>query len=348
MPLSLVLVEPADLPGPSGGLIFNFSLVRALREAGHAVEVRRVPGAWPRPGAGDLLTLGRALRQDVGGRPVVVDGIVASAAPAQVRAAGEAGSRVVVLVHLPLPAETGLPAEERDRLAAGEHEALAAAARVLCTSAWAARDLAERYGIRKPGVVEPGVDDAAPARGSDPPRILLLGSLTPRKNPLAVLRALGRLADLPWTASLTGPFDESSPYVRRVLDAARALGPGRAEVTGPLTGRPLDEAWDRADLLVLASTAETYGMVVAEAHARGIPTLVGAGTAAEDVLRGSGPTPGAAVDPADEAAIALALRRWLVDSRLRLAWREAALQRRDNLRPWKQTAETLVTHLNRS
>ncbi|WP_129661187.1 glycosyltransferase family 4 protein [Rothia halotolerans] len=395
-PVRLVLVEPADLPGPSGGLVFNASLVRALRGAGHDVEVRRVPGAWPRPAEEDLRALERTLGEasDPPGRPtILVDGIVASAAPAQVRSARAAGADVVVLVHLPLPAETGLSAEEGARLAASEREALSAASGVICTSRWAARDLGERYGVRDAVVLEPGVDPAATARGSDPPLLLLLGSVTPRKNPLTVLRALRRLVDLPWRVSVTGPYDDSSPYVRRVLEAASALGPGRAEVTGPLTGAALEEVWARTDLLVLASRAETYGMVVAEAHAHGVPALVGAGTAAEEVLRG-GPRadgvgrtgrgtlgreetggseetdgegagrmsadeldglgkpgrtgqPGAAVPPDDEAAVAAALRRWLTDPALRHAWREAARQRRGNLRSWEQTAQTLAAYLSR-
>ena len=371
-PLRLVLLEPADLPGPSGGLVFNASLVRALREAGHDVEVRRVPGAWPRPAEEDLRTLERTLGETPGPprRPtILVDGVVASAAPGQVRGAREAGADVGVLVHLPLPAETGLSAEEGARLAASEREALAAAAGVICTSRWAARDLEERYGVRDAVVLEPGVDPARTARGSDPPLILLLGSLTPRKNPLTVLRALRGLLDLPWRASITGPYDDSSPYAREVLDAARALGPGRAEVTGPLTCAALEEVWARTDLLVLASRAETYGMVVAEAHAHGVPTLVGAGTAAEEVLRGgpeadglgrtspdelAGPggpggpgQPGLAVLPEDQAALAAVLRRWLTDPALRRAWREAALQRRGNLRSWEQTAQTLAAYLSR-
>ena len=353
-PLRLVLVEPSDLPGPSGGLVFNASLVRALREAGHDVEVRRVPRAWPRPAEEDLRALGRTLGEASGppGRPtILVDGIVASAAPGQVRGARAAGADVVVLVHLPRPAETGLSEEERARLTASEREALDAASGVACTSRWAARDLEERYGVRDAVVLEPGVDRARMARGSDPPLLLMLGSLTPRKNPLTVLRALRGLLDLPWRVSITGPYDDSSPYAREVLDAARALGPGRAEVTGPLTGAALEEVWDRTDLLVLASRAETYGMVVAEAHAHGVPTLVGSGTAAEEVLRGRseagelGP-PGAAVPPEDEAAVAAALRRWLTDPALRRAWREAARQRRGNLRSWEQTAQTLAAYLS--
>jgi glycosyltransferase involved in cell wall biosynthesis len=360
-PLRLVLVEPADLPGPSGGLVFNASLVRALREAGHDVVVRRVPGAWPRPSEEGLRALGRTLGESSsppGRLPILVDGIVASAAPGQVRRARAAGADVVVLVHLLLPAETGLSAEEGARLAASEREALSAASGVICTSRWAARDLEERYGVRDALVLEPGVDPARTARGSAPPLLLLLGSLTPRKNPLTVLRALRGLLDLPWRVSLTGPYDDSSPYARRVLDAARALGPGRAEVTGPLTGAALEEIWGRADLLVLASRAETYGMVVAEAHAHGVPALVGAGTAAEEVLRGGTEAhglgqpgqlgqPGLAVPPEDEAAVADALRRWLTEPALRRAWREAARQRRGNLRSWEQTAQTLAAYLSR-
>ena len=60
-------------------------------------------------------------------------------------------------------------------------------------------------------------------------------------------------------------------------------------VPGILVGQALDQKWDTADLLVLTSRIETYGLVVVEALARGIPAVVSAGTGAVEALQEGGP-----------------------------------------------------------
>ena len=85
---------------------------------------------------------------------------------------------------------------------------------------------------------------------------------------------------------------------------------------GPRTGAELDRAYAAADLLVLASHAETYGMVVTEALARGLPVLAAdVGGVTEALGHGEdGTRPGLLVPPGDPAALGAALRRWLGDA----------------------------------
>ena len=66
---------------------------------------------------------------------------------------------------------------------------------------------------------------------------------------------------------------------------------------------------------MLPSRAETYGMVVTEALARGIPVLASdAGGLPETLGRDpDGRVPGLLVPPGDAAALAAALRGWLDD-----------------------------------
>lgn len=336
---------PTDLPGPSGGSNYNDALARALRAGGHPVAVLGVPGPWPRPRAPDRAALAAALR----GRPrVVLDGIIGSACPAEIAAAEAAGTRVHVLVHLPLPAETGLPTEQAARFAGLEREALRAAGTVICTSHWAARDVADRYGPLPTRVLLPGTAPAPPAAGSTPPHLLLLASITPRKNHLVVLEALAGLTDLDWRANLVGPAIADPAYARRVREfAATAFSPERVRLTGARTGADLEAVWSATDLLLLVSRAETYGMVVTEALARGIPAVVGAGTGAQEALGGPGQAapvrslPGAAVDPADPAALEAVLREWFTSPARRREWREAAATARDRLPTWDQTAHDM-------
>nr|MDQ3382979.1 glycosyltransferase family 4 protein [Actinomycetota bacterium] len=254
---------------------------------------------------------------------------------------------VWVLLHLPLPAETGLGDPERRRLAWSERAALHAATGVICTSAWAREDLLARYGPLTVHVAEPGTDDAPLARGSQPLRLLTIASLTPRKNHLTLLEALGRLGHRDWQAHWVGP-EASSLHHRSRLRAALAASPvaHRIRVTGPLQGELLQREWHAADLLVLPSLAETYGMVVTEALARGIPALVGAGTGAEATLRCAGGAghglPGDAVDATDPTAVADALDRWLGDPGLRSHRRRLAIHGRGDLQPWSRTTALIL------
>lgn len=335
---------------PSGGHTYNARVLQAWRQTpppGGVVERVELDGAWPTPDDDARGRLAQVLREH---EVTLVDGLVACCSPEEIAQATRAGHRVVVLVHLPLPAEVGLDEPEPAELAAAEAAALAAATRVVATSRWAADDLFRRYGARA-AVASPGADPRPIATGSEPPHLLVLASLTRRKNHGTLVRALATLDDLPWTAAFVGPWSDDPAEAAQVAVRLQAAPPGRIEMPGPLVGTELDAQWARTDLLVLPSLAETFGLVVTEAHARGIPTIVAAGTGAVEALYGTDSdappddtpvdVPGAAVDPTDPGAFAEALRHWLLDPSLRSQWRERARLRREHARPWAATARDL-------
>ena len=213
-----------------------------------------------------------------------------------------------------------------------------AASGVMCSSRWAAAELSRRYGRDDVGVAIPGVTPAAVAHGSldsGPPRFLSVASLTPTKDQLTLAHALAQLADLPWTADLIGSDRPDPEYATRLRSeiVAAGLAPSIQAAMG-------------------ASRTETYGLVVVEALARGIPAVVSAGTGAIEALqegatKHSTATPGTSVPAGDSASLAAVLRRWLTEPMLRRAWRQAALARRDTLPGWQQTAEAVLGYLNR-
>nr|WP_237742094.1 glycosyltransferase family 4 protein [Arthrobacter sp. CAL618] len=315
-----------------------------------------VRGDWPNASPHHHRVLVAALREAPAGSVVLVDGLMASAAPEAVRAAVDAGTTVWVLLHLPLPAETGLSEAEQAAFAASEEMALRHATGVICTSNWAREDLQRRYRLDRVYAVPPGTEPAEIAPGNSPagnntPHLLMLGSLTPRKNHSVLLAALADVVDLPWTASLVGgPLD--SPHATGLMELAGQLPPGRVAFPGVLRGPALDAEWARTDLLILPSVAETFGMVVTEALARGIPGVVGRGTGAVEALTGrtsgnaGGDLAGAVVDPSDPEHLSELLRAWLTDVPLRESWRTAALLRRARLPTWATTATTLLKIIN--
>jgi len=329
-PLRLRLVVPADVDTPTGGNAYDLALAAALRARGDEVALVRCM-------APDLEV---TLRERWDG-PTLVDGLLACPQPDAVAAAG-----VGVLVHMPLALEYGLPPHRAARLDRREGKALRAARWVVTTSEWCARYVTEHHWVAHAAVAPPGVEPAPVSAGSDPPLLVHLAALLPNKDQLGVVSALARLPDLPWQARLAGPTDRDPVYALRVRHELRDAGlSDRVRVTGTM---PREAAWAGADLALLPSHVESFGMVVAEALARGVPAVVAEGGAVEALgSTPAGEVPGAVVPPGDPSALAGVLRRWLTDKAYRDATRRAALARRSTLVQWDVTAELVRTALER-
>jgi len=342
-----------DRDVPTGGNVYNEAVVSELRALGVDVRLHTLAGSWPEGDASTDAQLARALRT---APTSLVDGIVACGAPDVIAAAVDSGHVVTILLHLPISDELGLEPHRRERYSALEAGAMKVASGVLCSSRWAAAELSRRYGRRDVGVAVPGATPAAVARGSPhagPRRFLSLASLTPTKDQLTLVYALAQVAELPWTAALVGYDRADADYAARLRAAVVAAGLGeRIRVPGMLVGQALEQEWDAADLLVLPSRVETYGLVIGEALAHGIPAVVSAGTGAVEALQQgattpSGATPGTAIPAGDPSGLAEVMREWLTDPELRRAWRQAALVRRDSLPGWGQTAGAVLDYLER-
>jgi glycosyltransferase involved in cell wall biosynthesis len=342
----VVVPQGIDDPArPSGGNAYDRQVCRGLAALGWTVHEHPIAGAWPRPGAAGHAALARAVGRTPDGAVVLLDGLIASAAPdALVPHARRL--RQVVLVHMPLGHRP--PDDDADAVRAREREVLAAAAAVVTTSAWARRRLEELYGLPadRVHVAEPGVDAAGLAPGTAAGDALLcVAAVTPGKGHDVLLDALTTATDLSWRCACIGSLDRNPAFAGGVRHATQQRGLGdRVRFTGPRTGPELDRAYAAADLLVLASHAETYGMVVTEALARGVPVLAAeVGGVTEALGYGAGGTrPGLLVAPGDPAALGAALRSWLGDAQLRDRLRRAARERRASLRGWPATTSVLA------
>jgi glycosyltransferase involved in cell wall biosynthesis len=341
-----IVPEGIDDPArPSGGNTYDRRVCRGLASLGWAVHEHAVPGAWPRAGEAGHAALARAVRQIPDGAVVLLDGLIASTAP-ETLVPHASRLRQVVLVHMPLG---HLPRDgEAGAVRAREREVLAAAAAVVTTSAWSRRRLGELYALPadRVHVTEPGVDAARLAPGSAAGDALLcVAALTPHKGHEVLLDGLATATDLSWRCACVGSLVRDPAFADGVRRRARNSGlSDRVRFPGPRTGAELDRAYAAADLLVLASHAETYGMVVTEALARGLPVLTTeVGGVTEALGHGEdGTRPGLLVPPGDPAALGAALRRWLGDAELRVRLRRAARERRASLRQWPATASVLA------
>jgi glycosyltransferase involved in cell wall biosynthesis len=342
----VVVPEGVDDPArPSGGNNYDRQVCRGLAALGWAVHEHAVPGAWPRPAEAGHAALARAVQRIPDGAVVLLDGLIASAAP-EALVPHARRLRQVVLVHMPLGHRP--PDEEAGAVRAREREVLAAAAAVVTTSAWTRRRLGELYELPadRVHVTEPGVDAARLAPGTAAGGSLLcVAALTPDKGHDVLVDGLALATDLSWRCACVGSLVRDPAFAAGVRRRARASGLGdRVRFPGPCTRQELDRAYAAADLLVLASHAETYGMVVTEALSHGLPVLATeVGGVTEALGYGEdGTRPGLLVPPGDPAALGAALRTWLCDAELRDRLRLAARGRRAMLRPWAATASVVA------
>lgn len=352
---TLRVVLPGDIDDPatpSGGNHYDRRLCLGLAAIGWSVPELPVAGGWPHPTVAERAALDRTLAAIPDDALVLLDGLVACAAP-EVVVPHASRLRQVVLVHLPLADETGLAPEEATDLHARERRTLWAATAVVATSGWAGRRLVDRHGLPAPRVhvAAPGVEPAPLAPGTDDgSRLLCVASVTPRKGHDLLVEALARLADLPWRCDCVGGLDRADAFVTRVRRSAHEHGlTDRIRLLGPRTGAALAASYAAADLMVLPSRAETYGMVVTEALARGVPVLATAVDGVPEALGAAphGDLPGMLVPPEDPAALATALGRWLREPDLRRRLRAAARSRRDTLHGWEVTSRSMADLLER-
>ena len=308
----LHLIVPGPLDQRTGGYLYAARIAEGLRGLGWAVIVHGLEGRFPQGDACAESSLARTLEGIPEGARVVLDGLAMSPLPDPLRAHRER-LRLTALIHHPLADEKGLDAAEHARLTRLERESLAQCAGVVVTSAFSERRLGE-YGVAasRVRVVPPGTDPARAAVGpgpGEPPRLLCVGSVIPRKGQDVLVRALARVVALPWSCLCAGSLTRAPEFADSVLELGRALGlADRVDFPGELGVPELDTLYHSASMFVLATHYEGYGMVLAEALARGLPVLSTRGGAVPDTVP---PEAGVLVPPGEEEALAVALEELL-------------------------------------
>ena len=325
-----------DPTAPSGGNAYDRRVCLDLPGFGWQATKHAVAGDWPRPGADARAELAGTLAALPDGAVVLLDGLVACGVPEIVVPEAER-LRMAVLVHLPLGDETGLDAAVAAELDAKERTVLRAVPAVIATSDWAVRRLVAHHGLppERVHVAAPGADIAPLAPGTDGvSRLLCVAAVTPRKGQHRLIEALATVTDLPWSCSLVGGLNHDPEYVDGLRDLIARHGlTDRLVLAGPQAGAELDASYNSADLMVLTSYAETYGMAVTEALARGIPVLAtDVGGVPEAVGRApDGGVPGILVPPENPAAIAAELRGWFGEADVRRRLKAASPGRSERL-----------------
>lgn len=318
----------------TGGYIYDAEVARGMRDRGVAVDVLSLRG-----GLGENLRLAaEASRRLAQGQTVLIDELCHPRAwlCASLRRLGARRGRLLTLVHHLVASErSGIDA--RARLAV-ERQLLLASDGVIATSE-TTRAVLLQAGVRgdRCRVVLPGKDrlgsaSTPPPRASDGRlRVLFIGSLTPRKDPLTLLEATRRLPP-GVTVTMVGPTQRDADYARRVLAEGERLG-GRARALGELDDSALAAELREHDVLALTSRYEGFGMVLGEAMAHGLAVIATRAGAIAEATGGAA----ALVRPGDSSELSRALLTLYQEPAELEAAQGRSLARAAALPSWEQT-----------
>jgi glycosyltransferase involved in cell wall biosynthesis len=308
---------PGDLSTPTGGYVYDRRIIAELPLIGWSVHVLDLGDGFPQPAAPTRAEARRRLAAVPRAQPIVIDGLAFGVLAEEARALRLAHP-LVALVHHPLALESGLTIDDAAAFQAGERAALACARHVIATSPATARLLREDYGVSagRLSVAPPGTDRfvSAPRKGGDGAvSLLAVGAVVPRKGYDVLLAALATLKDRSWRLTIAGDRTRSPETSRRLDDDVARFGLGDVVTfAGAVAPERLAALYASADLFVLPSRFEGYGMALTEAIAHGVPVVATKTGAISDTV----PAGAGVLVPADDVeALAAALRR-LLDSAL--------------------------------
>jgi len=340
---AFVFAAPGYLDTPTGGFAYDKRMIAELRALGWRPDYLDLGAGFPHPDALTRAAASAHLLDVPKGRPIVVDGLAFGVLPDVAENLSKTHP-LIALVHHPLALETGATPDQAAALRASERAALSFARRVIANSPLTARTLVADYGVLEARITiaPPGTDRPSPMRRNtaapgDPVALLTVGAVVPRKGHDLLARALATLIDLPWRLTIVGDCsrDPGCSARLRATIAELRLGP-RVTIEDSAPAERLAALYAAADLFVLPSHYEGFGMAYAEAIAYGLPVVGTTGGAIPDTVPAAA---GVLVPPGDADSLAAALRRLIEKAAERERLAAGARAAAERLPSWRGSAE---------
>jgi glycosyltransferase involved in cell wall biosynthesis len=339
----IVFAIPGDIRLATGGYAYDRRLLAEWQKSGVDASHLALPGSFPNPTDADMAATGHALLTADWNAVLLIDGLAYGTFP-EGAAAGLAG-RVVALCHHPLGLEAGLSPQRTAELVARETAALRYAAHVVVTSPATKRLLIADFAVQpeRITVAEPGTDSAARATASaagTPLKLLSVGSIVPRKGYDVLVTALAGLTHLPWTLDIIGAADRSPATTQALRQQITATGLENCiSIRSGLSDAEVGAAYASADIFVLPSLFEGYGMALTEAWARGLPIICTTGGAAAETAPDE---VALKVAPGHAGDLGAAIAYLVSDNAARMARANAAWATAGTLPSWADAAKIVA------
>jgi glycosyltransferase involved in cell wall biosynthesis len=337
---------PGDINTLTGGYAYDRRLIAELRVLGHKIEHLHLSNRFPVPDATALADAAAQFAALPDHSVVIADGLAYGVMDTIAEQHAER-LNIIALCHHPLMLEAGLSPTQVQQLFLSEQRALNAAKAVIVTSTMTGKILVEQFAIpaAKITVALPGTDRQffSPCTGN-PPVLLTLATLTRRKAHDVLIDSLANIKHLDWHARFVGGMDFDPEWVAFLKQKVATYGfEQRIIFTGAIANTANE--YSTADLFVLPSLFEGYGMAFAEALSFGLPIVAAHTGAVPDVVPN---TAGMLVAPNDSRALADALQILLTDVPLRRTLQSGAQAAAQHLPAWTDTAISIANLINKT
>ena len=335
-----VFAIPGDKDRRTGGFIYEATVLRVLNELGYPTQHMMLPDSFPDPTEEDIATTLNKLRGVPPTCPIILDGLVFGSIDPFGLATVQAP--VIAMIHHPLGLETGLNAERAAMLRQNETAALKHADHVIVPSPHTADILVREFDaspdkitIAPPGFNRPVLMPEVVTEKIDPPLILSVGILAPRKGHDVLLDALSQIREVSWQAEIVGNVHDAETFESLSRQLVSLDLSHRVSIAGELNEAQLDARFRSASVFALATRYEGYGMVLSEAMLYGLPVVSCSVGAVPETVGNAG-----ILSPVDDTqAFAAGLRHALLNQDMFAAKSLAMAQ---TLPTWSDTARCFV------
>ena len=339
----LYFVFPGNLNTNTGGYHYDRRVIEELRKLGSSVHIISLSEEFPFPDEIALRDTAYIFSSIPDDSVVIVDGLAFGAMKNVIRL-HKNRLYLIALCHHPLAMETGLNPCERESLLQSETYALKNAYHVIVTSQNTRKILVEDFSISAPQITValPGTDryPFAKCNGS-PTRLLTCASLTKRKGHDVLIEALREIDNLDWKARFVGDDTLDPMWTCELRNQVELSGlSDQIEFVGTVANISLE--YQNADIFVLPSKFEGYGMVLSEAIAHGLPIVSTRTGAIPEVVPESA---GILVKSEDHSALAGALKKLILEGDLRNKMQLNAQKAALALPSWRACAELIAKNM---
>jgi glycosyltransferase involved in cell wall biosynthesis len=331
--MTVYFLITGDLHSLTGGYLYNMHMINGLKKNGHTVNVLGTDWQWKDSNGFEKICRYH-LEKLPPGSCVVIDSLVLASMYLMVQ---EFGGSLIFFGLIHLPASYDILSGVQGELGREELLALNHMHGVIVTGRFSF-DLLCNAGLNplKIRIVEPGTDPFPRKKHYKPvpSELLCISNYSALKAQDLLIRALYRLSGKDWMLHFYGDLNRDKEYTALLRSLIRQLKmEHRIILNGIVERHEISKVFLKADLFVMPSLFESYGMALTESLAHGIPVVsTRAGNIPFTVPAGMG----LLIEPGNEEQLEEAIRSLFDDPAIYTALCSAASRYPLQSRSWEK------------